>query len=117
MENYIGSIYSALAEAGIDTSNMTFEEVLDKYNEIAEDVITIEEATEEVMQEVEEAQDMEEVTPELMEEVTDKEKAYPEEAPTQEEQIQEIQESDKFIEVVTQNKEMVIEFLKEKGLL
>lgn len=38
MENIIGIAKSFLEERGIDTSNMTLEEIIEKYNDAVEDV-------------------------------------------------------------------------------
>lgn len=52
MENIIGKAKSYLEEHGIDTSNMTMEEILAKYNElISEQVEEDEEAAEDVKEE------------------------------------------------------------------
>ena len=52
MENIIGIAKSFLEERGIDTSNMTLEEIIEKYNEL----IAIEDVKEEVLEEAEEGE-------------------------------------------------------------
>ena len=52
MENIIGIAKSFLEERGIDTSNMTLEEIIEKYNEL----IAVEDAKEEILEEAEESE-------------------------------------------------------------
>ena len=52
MENIIGIAKSFLEERGIDTSNMTLEEIIEKYNEL----IAVEDGEEEVLEEAEESE-------------------------------------------------------------
>ena len=52
MENIIGIAKSFLEERGIDTSNMTLEEIIEKYNEL----IAVEDVKEEVLDEAEESE-------------------------------------------------------------
>lgn len=52
MENIIGIAKSFLEERGIDTSNMTLEEIIAKYNEL----IAVENVEEEVSEEAEESE-------------------------------------------------------------
>ena len=52
MENIIGIAKSFLEERGIDTSNMTLEEIIEKYNEL----IAVEDVKEEVSEEAEESE-------------------------------------------------------------
>lgn len=52
MENIIGIAKSFLEERGIDTSNMTLEEIIAKYNEL----IAVEDVKEEVLEEAEESE-------------------------------------------------------------
>ena len=52
MENIIGIAKSFLEERGIDTSNMTLEEIIEKYNEL----IAVEDVKEEVLEEAEESE-------------------------------------------------------------
>lgn len=52
MENIIGIAKSFLEERGIDTSNMTLEEIIEKYNEL----IAVEDVEEEVSEEAEESE-------------------------------------------------------------
>lgn len=52
MENVIGIAKSFLEERGIDTSNMTLEEIIEKYNEL----IAVEDVKEEVLEEAEESE-------------------------------------------------------------
>lgn len=52
MENIIGIAKSFLEERGIDTSNMTLEEIIAKYNEL----IAVEDVKEEVSEEAEESE-------------------------------------------------------------
>ena len=52
MENIIGIAKSFLEERGIDTSNMTLEEIIEKYNEL----IAVEDVKEEVLEEAEEGE-------------------------------------------------------------
>lgn len=47
MENIIGIAKSFLEERGIDTSNMTLEEIIEKYNEL----IAVEDVKEEILEE------------------------------------------------------------------
>ena len=52
MENIIGIAKSFLEERGIDTSNMTLEEIIEKYNEL----IAVEDVKEEVLEEAEKSE-------------------------------------------------------------
>ena len=52
MENIIGIAKSFLEERGIDTSNMTLEEIIEKYNEL----IAVEDVKEEVLEGAEESE-------------------------------------------------------------
>lgn len=52
MENIIGIAKSFLEERGIDTSNMTLEEIIEKYNEL----IAVEDVEEEVREEEEKSE-------------------------------------------------------------
>lgn len=52
MENIIGIAKSFLEERGIDTSNMTLEEIIEKYNEL----IAVEDVKEEILEEAEESE-------------------------------------------------------------
>lgn len=52
MENIIGIAKSFLEERGIDTSNMTLEEIIEKYNEL----IAVEDVKEEILEEAEKSE-------------------------------------------------------------
>ena len=52
MENIIGIAKSFLEERGIDTSNMTLEEIIEKYNEL----IAVEDVKEEILEEEEKSE-------------------------------------------------------------
>lgn len=52
MENIIGIAKSFLEERGIDTSNMTLEEIIEKYNEL----IAVEDVKEEVLEEADKSE-------------------------------------------------------------
>ena len=52
MENIIGIAKSFLEERGIDTSNMTLEEIIEKYNEL----IAVEDVKEEILEEDEKSE-------------------------------------------------------------
>lgn len=77
MENIIGMAISYLEENGIDTSNMSIEEIIEKYNEVLAEKgipeVTTEEAIEEVVEEVPAEEPVVEETPaeEQKEEVVD----------------------------------------------
>lgn len=96
--NFIGLVYSTLEEAGIDTSNLTLEEAIAKYNEIAGDNVTVDDVEEQV----------EEAVQEVAAEETQIEEVV-------EEEVQE-NEDDAYIQYVTEHKSEIIALLREKGI-
>lgn len=128
--NFIGLVLSTLEEAGIDTTDLTVEEAIDKYNEIInenelyddyEDV-SVEEVAEEVN---EEPQDIaEEPIEEVAEEAEAEEQAEEDvrediaEENAVEEEVADAEISDEeYARIVTEYKAEIVAYLKEKGII
>ena len=128
--NFIGLVLSTLEEAGIDTTDLTVEEAIEKYNELInenaeyeeyEDV-SVEEVAEEVNEEPEDIVD--EPIEEVAEEAEAEEQAEEEvrediaEENAVEEEVADAEISDEeFARIVAEYKAEIVAFLKEKGII
>lgn len=116
-------VLSTLEEAGIDTSNLSVEEAIEKYNELVINNEEFEEQEEISVQEVAEQveEPAEEIADEPIEEVAEEieQPAEEEEIVTEaEEEVASEELSDEeFARVVMENKADIIAFLKEKGII
>lgn len=121
MENFIGMVLATLEEAGIDTSNLTVEEAIEKYNELVNQVeefeeqeeITVEDVAEQVEEPIEKIVD--EPIEEVAEEVAEEE---PAEEPAEGEKQEPVEiTEEEYADLVVKHKDEIIAFLKEKELI
>lgn len=105
--NFIGLVYSTLEEAGIDTSNLSLEEAIAKYNELAGDDVTVEDVEEQVEEAVQEVAQEDTQIEEVVEEDTfDDTLASADEISDEE-----------FAEVVSMYKAEILAFLQENNYI
>jgi len=127
--NFIGLVLSTLEEAGIDTTDLSVEEAIEKYNELInenaeyeeyEDV-SVEEVAEEVNEEPENIVD--EPIEEVAEEAEAEEQAEEEvrEDIAEENAVEEVADAEisdeEYVRIVTEYKAEIVAFLKEKGII